>query len=249
MKQTALFAAFILLLTVSCTNSERNTIKTSAVTSETTIPLFDGAPYSLHLSFEVDWPTEASDDVALEKIQLQISDFIFHTATTDVNKGIEHFTGDVTAYYREENDGMAKDIEEDWAFMLNWEEHLGGKLLPAYKGMASYVRYFYIYSGGAHGMDSLSGMTFFLDSGDVVTEDALFTEGYEERLTEALRAHLMDDIEYPEILFETEITPSGNFVITEKGITYIYQRYEIGPYAMGIIEVTVPWDEIQDILK
>lgn len=249
MKQTALFAAFILLLTVSCTNSERNTIKTSTMKAETMIPLFDGAPYSLHLSFEVDWPTEASDDVALEKIQLQFSDFIFHTATTDVNKGIDHFTDDVTAYYREENDGMVKDIEEEWAFMLNWEEHLGGYILPAYKGMASCVRYFYIYSGGAHGMDSLSGKTFFLDSGDVVTEDVLFTEGYEERLTEALRAHLMDDIEHPDILFETEITPSGNFYITQDGITYIYQRYEVGPYAMGIIEVTVPWDEIQDILR
>ena len=98
-------------------------------------------------------------------------------------------------------------------------------------------------------MDFLAGMTFLLDSGEEVTESVLFIDGYEERLTEALRAHLLDDIEHPDMLFETEITPSGNFYITEKGITYIYQRYEVGSYAMGIIEVTVPWSEIQDILR
>ena len=249
MKQTAFLAVLLLFLTVSCTNSENNTIKISNVKSETSIPLFDGAPYSLSLSVEVDWPTEASDNVALEKIQLLISDFMFRISTMDVNEGIKHFTSDVTAYYREENDGMAEDIEDQWSFMLNWEENLEGKLLPAYNGMASYLRYLYIYSGGAHGMDALSGKTFFLDSGNVVTEDVLFTEGYEERLTEALRAHLLDDIEYPDILFDTEITPSENFYITQEGITYIYQRYEVGPYAMGIIEVTVPWNEIQDILR
>lgn len=249
MKQMTLLAAMLLFATACCTNPEENVIKTKTLTSESEIPLFEGAPYALNLSIKVDWPTEASDRVALEKIQLQLSDFMFHTSSTDVNEGIEHFTSDVTAYYRGANDGMAEDIEEELAFMFNWEEHLGGELLPAYNGMASYVRYLYFYHGGAHGMDFLAGMTFLLDSGEEVTESVLFIDGYEERLTEALRAHLLDDIEHPDMLFETEITPSGNFYITEKGITYIYQRYEVGSYAMGIIEVTVPWSEIQDILR
>jgi hypothetical protein len=52
-----------------------------------------------------------------------------------------------------------------------------------------------------------------------------------------------------DMLFETEIYPSDTFYVTADGLTYVYHPYEIGPYALGIIEVTIPWNEIKDILK
>ena len=98
-------------------------------------------------------------------------------------------------------------------------------------------------------MDAKTAVTFSLSTGEEVTESDLFIEGYENKLTEALRRNLLVSIPDQSMLFETEIFPGGDFYLTSEGITYIYQRYEVGPYVIGIVEVTVPWNEIKDILK
>ena len=46
-----------------------------------------------------------------------------------------------------------------------------------------------------------------------------------------------------------DIEPNGNFKLSEEGITYIYGQYEIGPYYLGIIKVTIPWDELGDLVR
>ena len=50
------------------------------------------------------------------------------------------------------------------------------------------------------------------------------------------------------MLFEKNIRPNGNFTVSDSGVTYIYNQYEIGPYVMGTIKVTVPWNELEDLL-
>ena len=51
------------------------------------------------------------------------------------------------------------------------------------------------------------------------------------------------------MLTTEDIQPNGNFRITEAGITYIYNQYEIGPYVLGAVEVTIPWSELKDLLR
>ena len=51
------------------------------------------------------------------------------------------------------------------------------------------------------------------------------------------------------MMFIREIGPNGNFSVSEDGVTYIYNHYEIAPYAMGIIRVTLPWDDVRELLK
>ena len=55
--------------------------------------------------------------------------------------------------------------------------------------------------------------------------------------------------EEPEEEEQKNIRPNGNFTISDSGVTYIYNQYEIGPYVMGTIKVTVPWDELEDLLQ
>ena len=50
-------------------------------------------------------------------------------------------------------------------------------------------------------------------------------------------------------MFTHEIKPNGNFTVSEQGVTYIYNQYEIAPYSMGAIHVSVPWDEIRDLIR
>ncbi len=45
-----------------------------------------------------------------------------------------------------------------------------------------------------------------------------------------------------------DIVPNNNFWLDEIGIHYSYNQYEIAPYSMGVIDVTVPYSDISDIL-
>ena len=46
-----------------------------------------------------------------------------------------------------------------------------------------------------------------------------------------------------------EMFPSTNFALTDDGIRFVYNIYEIAPYAVGITELTVDYDDLKGIMK
>ena len=50
-------------------------------------------------------------------------------------------------------------------------------------------------------------------------------------------------------LFEEKIKPNNNFYITGKGLGFSYSPYEIGPYAMGEINIFIPFSELTTSLQ
>ncbi len=49
-------------------------------------------------------------------------------------------------------------------------------------------------------------------------------------------------------LFENKIKPNNNFYFDDWGMTFVYNQYEIGPYALGIIALFIPWEKLQPYL-
>jgi hypothetical protein len=52
-----------------------------------------------------------------------------------------------------------------------------------------------------------------------------------------------------EILLVDEIEVTDNFFLTGKGICFVYQPYEIGPFSMGEQEIYIPFSDIRNLLK
>jgi hypothetical protein len=50
-------------------------------------------------------------------------------------------------------------------------------------------------------------------------------------------------------LFENEIKPNDNFYVAGKGIVFAYTPYEIGPYAMGEIEIFISFKDAEPYLQ
>lgn len=107
---------------------------------------------------------------------------------------------------------------------------------------------YYIYEGGAHGMYSGSYMHYDLEQKKIVQLQDIFYPNYKAALGEIILrkakeigVHLYDDIQ--------KIEPSGDFLLDEQGITFVYQPYEIAPYSEGIVEITLPYSEIRALLK
>ena len=45
------------------------------------------------------------------------------------------------------------------------------------------------------------------------------------------------------------VAPNGNFSPDEKGIGWIFQPYDIAPYAFGALSADVPWEQLKPYLK
>lgn len=112
------------------------------------------------------------------------------------------------------------------------------------------------YTGGAHGMYGIECYTYSLAAGYELTAADLVGEAQLPRLGEAIRRKIADEYEArqdEELIekgfFPEYIAPTDNFRVTADGVTFIYNPYEIGCYALGLVEVTLSAEEMDGIRK
>ncbi len=112
------------------------------------------------------------------------------------------------------------------------------------------------YTGGAHGSYNVVYTNIDLNRLVTLAEEDLFKPDYFKPLTEKIIQNLMKkfNVTQPDSLYEhgfftiEDIAPNNNFWLDDKAIHYAYNQYEIAPYAMGVIEVSVPYSDLEDIL-
>ena len=46
-----------------------------------------------------------------------------------------------------------------------------------------------------------------------------------------------------------DIFPAENFILGDETITFVYNPYEIAPYALGSTELTLPYSQLSKILN
>ena len=121
----------------------------------------------------------------------------------------------------------------------------------------SYAMDVYEYTGGAHGNRYLLIQNYDLQTGNAVSEQDLFIDDYYEPLKALLLEALIaqtDEAETKKDLRRlgysiADVVPNENFYVTSEGITYVYNPYEIAPYAMGCIQISLPWDSLRHLLR
>ena len=154
-------------------------------------------------------------------------------------------------YYRDKTDLNGKIPSWYWYYMT-----LSNKIMFQSDSLLSYAIEYSDYEGGAHGSYRIIYINIDLNKLEALTEEDLFTAGYFEPLAEKILHNLAKsfNVDNPESLlmegfFSIEdILPNSNFYLDEEGIHYSYNQYEIAPYSMGVIDVTLPYSELKDIL-
>lgn len=43
--------------------------------------------------------------------------------------------------------------------------------------------------------------------------------------------------------------PNDNFSFSHQGLVFTYNQYEVAPYVMGIITITIPWDKLKGYIR
>lgn len=103
----------------------------------------------------------------------------------------------------------------------------------------------YTYTGGAHGSTQIYGLNVDVASGrELNLDDALAMLGLTlpelaDRAAAQLRTKLGDEMIFPEGAKPTRDNYS-TFVIGRDQVTFVFQQYQVAPYAAGIAEVSLP---------
>ena len=108
----------------------------------------------------------------------------------------------------------------------------------------------YAYSGGAHGITLMKGLTFDITSGKKYSLRELFKPNshYIERISENIKQQIKQR-SIPLINDFTQISPNQPFYIADKTLVLFFALYEITPYAYGFPHFPISVYEIQDIIN
>ena len=62
-------------------------------------------------------------------------------------------------------------------------------------------------------------------------------------------ASTVDELYDAGYYMDTDMYISQNFILGHEGVTFLYNRYEIAPYALGDILITLDYKTLKDIMK
>ena len=243
MKKLLAIAA-VLLLATACQ------MKTATYADDQAIPLEEGQTDSLILSVSLEYPVKGAPEDVLEKVSHSILGTAFD---------MEEDPGPVEETARRYEDNLKdeyfneyEDVKE--VGVRSWEDRVNGYFSGKYGQFVSYMVEYYGFRGGAHGIATMTPVVFNSKTGDLVPEETFFIDGYRNPVAALIRAHLPEALENNEEdlgeIFEPDLVgPNGLYEVTKDGVTWYYQPYDIAPYYLGVISVSVPWKELKPYLR
>ena len=110
--------------------------------------------------------------------------------------------------------------------------------------------YFMVYMA-AHPNSAMTILNFDLETGSTISIKDVLVENYMKSLKSIvmkkfIKSNGKDGWDFSNV---TNFKLSENIAIERKGLRFIYNQYEIGPYALGAPEVFVTWSELKDLVK
>ncbi|MCF3109890.1 DUF3298 and DUF4163 domain-containing protein [Niabella sp. CC-SYL272] len=158
--------------------------------------------------------------------------------------------------FRDDIDTMkASDNEEEAPFsMMHYDQQISSNLIYNNHGYAVLSVGNYAYTGGAHGMYGQTMLCLDMQQqkalalSDVLKVDSATLQPILERQLRA-RYKIAPDKPLTDILFDERLALTDNFYFTTKGIGFIYQPYEVAAYAVGVVDVWVPYADLRPYLQ
>lgn len=220
---------------------------------------------ALSVDFEIEIPVAFANAEVLKAIRGVIitnlfgQEYVSHTNDSIV----QLFSKELVAEYKENNAPLLDELDSTNRYSFDNEHTLSGFSLLSDKKIYVYGIERYVNMGGAHGLETRNYYNFDLKTGSLITEKDLFKANYAPELIKLIKARIVEESkEYkdeknsePIINLEDtdywtdSIKPNGNFYITDEGINYVFNPYEIAPYYLGQTEVTLPFNRLGGLLK
>lgn len=212
---------------------------------------------SLKLEFPVDFPKK---DVLIKIQKAVLTDFF-----PDIDRSISDPQIAMEAYVKEYKtffeDSEKSTLDEDNSIIdgspkYEWTDNEKLIIRHNAENILSYTVKIDRFSGGAHGGVSYLNTVIDLKTGERITEEDLFTEDTRPLITAIILKKIMEkhqvtkveDLEQIGYFDVAEIGLNNNFYLTNEGLVYTYNEYEIACYALGTTEVLLNFNDISGLL-
>ena len=243
----ALFSA------VACTHE----MKTATAADQGKIDLEGYEGYGCGWSYSMEYVAGGLSQEVMDKINQTIIEVGIGYDTAGMPPVVptycHHWVEGIDSEYSAFADEVLPELDEgDEPWMMNWTYSMEGSFSTgcAARHLRTYDVMDDSYTGGAHGSTYNTSLVFDMTTGQRISEADLFREGFEADIAEALNDKVLEglDEELWEAVYEVP-TPNGNFSVSEQGVTWHYNPYEIGPYVLGFLTASFTWDELAPYLK
>lgn len=237
-------------------------LETKHYAAEESYRLVEGLDAAFYLKLEVDFPIRMGEETTLHQIQTKLLEELFGERynALSIEEAITEWKRESESEYKLNNLPLLELFEEEeYASIgaLSNEHHLMAKPIFESAKVLSYVVERYVYMGGAHGINTRTFYNFNLEGGELLSEKSLFIESYQTALTHLLLESLMESnsevgnkvlLESSDYFVES-IVPNNNFYITNNGIVYLFNPYEIAPYVFGETELFIEKERLEAFLS
>lgn len=205
-------------------------------------------------------------DIALVKVEPKWIEQVINKAITNddgvkllkFKQTLDEFVGEHLMVI-EEFRQIAQDNNEEFSSAPIYAWHTKPRMLPAFNNIAQFAINSDFYTGGAHSTPNEQYLIFDMDLqsqiqlGDIIVKDKdgdlfdLAQQFFKDYLKTELELKTEREIKDYEESWAF-ILPE-NFYFHEKGLVFVYQPYEIGSYAQGFIELTLPYENLTGIIR
>lgn len=264
-----LLIAFFMMMFFSCKKSNKKTgdsIVFDSVIVARQIPLLETNDTTLPFSdveIKFTYPIKFGNVEDLESLQKIFIGTFFNDLQYDSltpQEAVESYLKNYTEEYKSLSNNFYSDkqrLPEGETPVWYWYQLINtNKILFRNDSLLSYAVEYYDYTGGAHGSYRIMYFNIDLDNIVTISEEDVFVPNYHKTLTDKLVSQLMKqhDVTSTDSLLTLgyfnieDIIPNNNFWIDNEGLHYSFNQYEIAPYSMGVIDITIPYSEISEIL-
>lgn len=227
--------------------------------------LVDGDPRSPKCVVSVSMPfLPTGEDNAQRSIAKKINNLVlkeFFNGEGNPHEVVKNFVDDYLKEYKEDRydyyvSERSNCLPEDTSFLVNaFSAHLTmrGSISSGRNGMLGFTVEQEVYNGGAHPVSTTYFVNFNPVTGDEVKLSDVFLTGTLDQLTEKITRAIaaqnkVRDMEgLRELGYDVIGTPQ-EYLMGPDSLTFFYNVYEIGPYALGPTRVSIAYKDMEDIM-
>lgn len=246
-------------------NKNTGSLEFDSIQVNETAHLFsDTARPACNLVIDFTYPVKASDELLKDTLNKYFISACFGEKYIGENpkEVVKQYTEAYIREYRRDLEPMYLEDEKD-----KEDESSIGAWYSYYKGIESHVQLYEKnllvyridyneYTGGAHGIYMTTFLNMDLGLMRPLRLDDVFVGEYQEALTDLIWNQLMADneaktrAELEDMGYGStgEIAPTENFYLDKDGVTFYYNVYDITPYAMGPVTVSIPFQMLKHML-
>ena len=141
-----------------------------------------------------------------------------------------------------------KEVKETPSFGIShsmWTDFIAQK-----EKLATFAISFYDYEGGAHGIEGNRYFTIDLTTRHILTLNDLFNEKDLPKVKTLLwEQYNNSNKEYEPVIGADSFNLSNNIYLDSRGVHFIYDVYEIAPYAAGEQDLLLYFGQLEELFK